>query len=125
LLAAWLILIYDIHTNRPAVEEENEEHLYPYTYTLDESDRQSAIVGLLTPTTAFILFVFVWQMPFLDSFGYHGEWRAAFLDVVTGAQVAFAPRLVVPLGLFSISLAGLEAFISSVSRDPGDEWEAI
>ena len=59
-----------------------------------------------------LLGLFALQLPYLDTFGYRGDFSMALLDILTGARVALAPRLIVPLGLFLIMLAGVDTFFN-------------
>lgn len=62
--------------------------------------------------TLVALVLFALQLPYMDSFGYTVDFSMALLDILTGARVAFAPRVLIPLGFFLILLAGVEEFAS-------------
>ena len=115
-LCAWLIVICErwFGLRQPAIEMEQEISFFDWTETApyDRPPAESdTYLGLLTLSAGLVLLGFVWQMPFLDTLGFRGEWEAALLDIITGSRVAFAARLFVPLGLSLIFLSGVEIFL--------------
>lgn len=99
-----------------------------YLDPLEEEDKETGFSSSLPLLiSAFILFLFFLQLPYLDSLGFSNDWRMALLDVLLGAKVSFAPRVLVPLGLFCFVLSGVDPFIkgrSTISSDDEmlDEW---
>ena len=74
------------------------------------------VLATALSVTAFVLlFLFVLQLPLLDTLGHPGDRPLAFTGVILGARVTWVPRLFIPVGLLMIILAGVESALSLAS----------
>ena len=86
---------------------------------LDEGMAESTTYVMTPPVvaTAVILLLYFFRLPYWDTLGHVGEWSMLLLDMLVGAKVAFAPRLLIPLGLLLIALSNLDSFINGRSQN--------
>jgi hypothetical protein len=101
-------------TARPSSELAMTEWdpVYPVSQAADASWPRLSRVAALAAGAMLVLVLFVWQLPCLASLGHRGDWSMLLLDAVNGARVAFAPRVLVPLGLSCIILSGTNDLIN-------------
>lgn len=81
------------------------------------SQRSMTALGFGSLITALLVIL---TAPLADTFGLVGggdvSWGAAWLDVLSGAEVAPAPRILVPVGLLLLAIAQLARYIQSISE---------
>jgi len=97
-------------TGRAAAGTDDDELPSPSSSARTWLASGCALAALLVIVTA----------PLLDSFGFADKWGLAWLDVLSGARVTFAPRVLVPLGLLLLAVA-LVLPENESAPDRGDE----
>jgi hypothetical protein len=119
MLSWYLVTIGLLISRRQSVNLPKHPHSDP---VLDWSDWESqkpdsrAYIALFLPVSIVVMLLFFWQLPYLDSLGYSGKWQMSLLDVLSGARVAFAPRVLAPVGLLCFILAGVDDFIGFMQK---------
>lgn len=79
---------------------------------LDSSlSSMTLILAVLSGTAVILLFLFVFQLPLLDTLGHRGDRALSFAGMIVGAHVTKVPRVLIPLGLLALIVAGFEAFL--------------
>jgi len=77
------------------------------------------ILAVLSITAVVLLFLFVFQLPLLDTLGHAGNRALSLAGLMLGARITFVPRLLVPAGLLALILAGVEpASLLLAGRNP-------
>ncbi len=98
-----------------------------YLSTQRHIGQADLVIALIAIVSFVAFFAFITQMPLLDSLGRAGDRSMLLIDVVFDMRVKCAPRLLIPVGLLLLMLAGFESVITVVSSNksidtPDESW---